>query len=349
MRMIGYVDDRAAPCAIYPLARGGSYEDRLVPTDAGTQRLHTLGFAPPPLPLTWRERLRVLRDATAALVYLHEPVAGVKTWSCLHCDVKASNILLGRDGSTLLSDVGIAKQRELTAAASDSTASTSRTATGMASSHLLRGTPSHLDPLFLQSGKRSKATDGYALGVVMLESLTGRFPRECGFSECKPLLQAPQRPELWASALLDSTAGWPHDVAAALAVLVTGLSWERFKEDRTPCTEALATLQRLASAHGLPDVPPTGRHAAVASSASEAPLGTASPPPGEERSMCIICDERPHTVRFQPCGHAVVCGECEQKARSYFSNKCPTCGSAIDGAERGKHIGEAPTFAFRRG
>ena len=169
----------------------------------------------------------------------------------------------------------------------------------------------------------------------MLESLSGRFPRECGFSECKLLLQSPQRPELWASELLDSAAEWPHEVASALAMLVHGLSWERFREDRMPCTEALKELQRLASAHGLP---PLGEI-----------KGAAPSPPVEERSMCILCDERPHTVRFQPCGHAVVCRECEQRARDFFKDKCPTCGVAIADAERGKHIGEAPTFAFRRG
>ncbi len=54
----------------------------------------------------------------------------------------------------MLSDVGIAKQRQLDAAA------TGRTYT------LIKGTPSHLDPEYVRTGERRAETDGYALGMV---------------------------------------------------------------------------------------------------------------------------------------------------------------------------------------
>ena len=361
--LLATCEDPRAPCAIYPLARGGSYEDRLVPTPDGQRRLATLGLGSAwggqgsPVPLTWQERLRTLRDATAALVYLHTPLAASKPWMVLHGDVKASNILLGRNGHTMLSDVGIAKQHggSGSSAASESSQD-SRTSTlcSLGASTNLKGTPSHLDPIYLQSGKRTKETDGYALGVVVLQTLTGRFPRECGFSEAKLLLQAPSAPERWATSLLDPAARWPLAIAASLAGLVHGLSWERFREDRMPCTAALRELERLASDAAIPNVVPEDEEGddegstAVALTAGVAARACAAA--DEERSLCMICDDRPHTVRFYPCGHAVVCAVCEPTARSFFNNCCPRCQVPIDdrAVERGAHIGNAPTFAFRR-
>ncbi len=44
-------------------------------------------------------------------------------------------------------------------------------------------------------------------------------------------------------------------------------------------------------------------------------------PPGSVGATepCFLC-EAPVDVKFEPCGHAVMCSECAQRAR-----KCPTC------------------------
>ena len=85
---------------------GGSLEDRLLlgtvfdePNGAAhaaarLARLAQLGFATPPPPLTWAERLRAVLDVLEALVYLHTPAEGKAVE--LHCDVKPSNMLLSR-------------------------------------------------------------------------------------------------------------------------------------------------------------------------------------------------------------------------------------------------------------
>ena len=75
--LLGYCLEPGLHCLIFPLMAGGSLEDRLLPSDDGSwQRLATLGFDEPPPPLGWKERLRVLRDAARALVYLHTPSEG---------------------------------------------------------------------------------------------------------------------------------------------------------------------------------------------------------------------------------------------------------------------------------
>ena len=58
--------------------RGGSFADRLFPSEADPEHLRRLGLSTSLSPLTWRARLRILHQATDALLYLHTPVPGGK-------------------------------------------------------------------------------------------------------------------------------------------------------------------------------------------------------------------------------------------------------------------------------
>ena len=63
------------------------------PCDAPTVHApQALGHTVKPPPLPWWHRLRILRDTTRALVYLHAPTPGKPR--TLHADVKPANILL---------------------------------------------------------------------------------------------------------------------------------------------------------------------------------------------------------------------------------------------------------------
>ncbi|EOD25027.1 hypothetical protein EMIHUDRAFT_53741, partial [Emiliania huxleyi CCMP1516] len=151
----------ARACLVYPLCRGGSLEDRLYRAPAALQRLRMLGFERPPPPLSSAERLRVLRDAASALHYLH-----TRSPMILHRDVSAGNILLDERGNGYLADVGLARAAEATAGANGQVSHLS--------TQRIFGKPGYIDPIISLDNQASQLTDGFALGITLLVSLTGR-------------------------------------------------------------------------------------------------------------------------------------------------------------------------------
>ncbi len=190
----------------------------------------------------------------------------------VHRDVKPANVLLGRDGRPRLTDFGIAR-----VAGADQAV---RTGPG-----LTAGTAAYLSPEQVRGEPVTGASDVYALGLVLLEAVTGEraFPGPPVASAVARLRHGPALP----AAL---PAGWA-DLLARLT--------DRDPARRPSAAAAGSGLRRLAVRAALPapvvrlDQPPQPRRRALVPAAlglvlvgaawqlapgDPAPAGPAAPP-----------------------------------------------------------------------
>lgn len=146
-------------------------------------------------------------DETADLAaQLGRGLDALHTAGILHRDVKPSNVLLGADGVAALADFGLARAHD----------STRLTREGQ-----LLGSLHYLAPELIEGAEATPASDLYALGCLLYESVVGEppfashRPAEIGFAH---LIEPPadprdRRPELsgeMASALLIPLAKEPE-------------------------------------------------------------------------------------------------------------------------------------------
>ncbi len=140
----------------------------------------------------------------------------------VHRDVKPSNVLVTDDGQAKLTDFGVARVAE---------ASASLTLTG----HTI-GTAAYLSPEQVRGEMVSGASDVYALGLVLLEALTGERayggpPVEAALARLSraPLIPT-SLPTGWSSLIASMTQFAPsdrpsaHDVGERLRALADGVA-----------------------------------------------------------------------------------------------------------------------------
>jgi serine/threonine protein kinase len=127
----------------------GTWRYLVMPLIQGTTLADRIAFGP----LTWRETQRIGTALAGALDCVH-------AHGIVHRDVKPSNVLLGCNRRVLLTDFGIACRRGEPDPA--------------AAAHFpLTGTAAYLAPEQVERGTIGYAGDVYALGLVLLEALTG--------------------------------------------------------------------------------------------------------------------------------------------------------------------------------
>ncbi|MGC8481037.1 MAG: serine/threonine-protein kinase [Acidimicrobiales bacterium] len=152
----------------------------------------------PPLAVT-----TIAVGVSEALRYVHQN-------GIIHRDVKPANILLDAAGVPYLADFGIARLMD----------STALTATG-----LLVGTPAYLAPEQVHGAEVGPPADVYALGLVLLECLTGRRAFSGGISELAAarVLREPEIPNNlpgpWPSLLRAMTAREPSERPSAAELM----------------------------------------------------------------------------------------------------------------------------------
>ena len=115
-------------------------------------------------PVEWRRAFRIGADVCRALAAVHKQ-------GIVHRDLKPDNIFLheaeGHDEIAKLIDFGIVRLHE------GWSSSTAATSTGA-----VIGTPGYISPEQLQGHVASPTSDVYAVGVILYELVTGRFPFE---------------------------------------------------------------------------------------------------------------------------------------------------------------------------
>lgn len=200
-------------CLVYEYMANGSLEDRLLCKGNSA-------------PLPWFLRLRIIWEVASALLFLHSS----KPEPIVHRDLKPANILLDDNFVSKIGDAGLAK---LVPAMT----------TNMATQYnetVPAGTFCYIDPEYQRTGSLGPKSDLYALGIMILQVLTGKPPM--GITEVVETAIESRSLEQ----ILDENAGdWPLNEALELATL--GLKCAEFRRRDRPDLEkdVLPELERL--------------------------------------------------------------------------------------------------------
>ncbi|XP_055829788.1 protein STRUBBELIG-RECEPTOR FAMILY 5-like isoform X2 [Solanum dulcamara] len=193
--VIGYCSEQGQNMLIFEYFRNGSLHEFLHVSDDFSK------------PLTWNTRVRIALGAARALEYLHE----VCSPSCLHRNIRTSNIVLDAELNSRLSECGMATFHQ------------------KASKNLNAG---YTAPECTKSSAYTLKSDVYSFGVVMLELLTGRKP----FDSSKPRLE--QYLVEWASPQLHDLDALEKMADPALRGLYPPKSLSRFANVTALCVQS---------------------------------------------------------------------------------------------------------------
>ena len=193
----------------------------------------------------------IIADVAAALDAVHEK-------GIVHRDVKPANVLIRRDGSAKLADLGIASAAE----------GTSITASGA-----VLGTAAYMAPEQVRGETVGPQADIYALAALAYEALSGERAQQgdTPVQIAHSITDGPAR---------DVRDSWPGAPAAVASALMRGMALR--PEDRPRRAGELAAELRAAAA-GVSDPPtealaPTAATRAAPAPAPDTPVSAAPPP-----------------------------------------------------------------------
>ncbi|GBG90347.1 hypothetical protein CBR_g50595 [Chara braunii] len=173
-KLLGYCAEENKCILVYPFIDGGSLYDRLHACrhvrNAVLPQHEGGGLDAESLePFNWQERMLIVKQVASCLRYLHDELEQ----PIVHRDVKTANILVRGRGTRVhayLSDFGLAKLRDVS---DDDTNPHTTTGHTTLPTVTTSGTPGYMPPEYLLESRLTMSSDVFALGVVMLELVTG--------------------------------------------------------------------------------------------------------------------------------------------------------------------------------
>uniref|UniRef100_A0A4W6ELT0 Interleukin-1 receptor-associated kinase 3 n=1 Tax=Lates calcarifer TaxID=8187 RepID=A0A4W6ELT0_LATCA len=221
--LLGCFSDEDHYCLVYPYLPNGSLFDRLHLQDGER-------------PLSWQERLNIIKGIAKALHHLHT----AQPCPVICGNISSCNILLEDALQPKLTNFGLARLRP-------QSVSQYCTITHDTSSHSNLG---YLPVEYIRDGKLSFSLDVYSFGMVIMETVTGRKVIEDAPKQT--LLRDLLATEVEVSGgvdsclqFLDETAGrWPTAVALSLLALALDCTASRHRH-RPSMENVLLALSQL--------------------------------------------------------------------------------------------------------
>ncbi|KAH7436713.1 hypothetical protein KP509_05G032300 [Ceratopteris richardii] len=211
VQLLGVCQEKA--CLIYEYMENGCLEDRLRCKNGTT-------------PLPWYIRFSICFEVVVALIFLHK----ISPKPVVHRDIKPGNILLDKNFVSKLSDAGLAR-------CIPNNMTFDRTVYNETNPV---GTLAYIDPDYVRTGTFGPHSDIFALGIVIVQVLTGRPP--VGVIDLMERAIKEQKVDQ----VLDPLAGeWPHQEAVDLARLGLLCAEPRRRERPNLVTHVFPFLKRL--------------------------------------------------------------------------------------------------------
>ncbi|KAJ8621296.1 hypothetical protein MRB53_029825 [Persea americana] len=203
-------------CLVYEYMANGSLEDRLFCKDNTP-------------PLSWQLRFKIASEIATGLLFLHQN----KPEPLVHRDLKPGNILLDKNFVSKIADVGLA--RLIPPSIADAVTQYRMTAAA--------GTFCYIDPEYQKTGMLGIKSDVYALGIILLQLITGRAPMGLAHN-----IEMAIEDRALEKMLDPKVPDWPMEETMKFAELALRISQKSYQGSRTiylgDCSEELNRAYR---------------------------------------------------------------------------------------------------------